>query len=122
MRLTGDAPECVALRMYRRGLICKRGIELGLWQDAAEVAGTDLWRSGVLRRVISYSPEAAAIYVRAVVDESMESDLSITDIARASARRVNRLRPLFQWEAMTADEMKTLIQGQVKSSVMELGG
>jgi hypothetical protein len=52
----------------------------------------------------------------------MESDLSITDIARASARRVNRLRPLFQWEAMTADEMKTLIQGQVKSSVMELGG
>lgn len=122
MRLSGDAPECVALRMYRRGLICKRGIELGLWEDPADVAGTDLWRSGVLRRVISYSPEAAAIYVRAVVDESKESDLSITDIARASAKRVNRLRPLFQWEAMTADEMRTLIQGQVKSAVMELGG
>jgi hypothetical protein len=120
MRLIGDSPECVALRMYRRGMICVRGAELKLWQDPVEVAGTDLWRSGVLRRVISYSPDAAAIYVRAVIDEAKDSNASVTEIARVSAKRVNRLRPLFQWEAMTPNEMKTLIQGQVKTAALEL--
>ena len=101
-------------------MICVRGAELKLWQDPVEVAGTDLWRSGVLRRVISYSPDAAAIYVRAVIDEAKDSNASVTDIARVSAKRIKRLRPLFQWEAMTPNEMKTLIRGQVKTAALEL--
>jgi hypothetical protein len=120
MRLIGDSPECVALRMYRRGLICTRGSELGLWDDPREVAGTDLWRSGVLRRAIGYSPDAASIYVKAVVQLSVEQKVSLTDLARLSAKRVNRLRPLFQWEAMTPNEIKTLVEGQIRTAVAEL--
>jgi hypothetical protein len=120
MRLIGDSPECVALRMYRRGLICTRGAELGLWEDPSEVVGTDLWRSGVLRRAISYSPDAAAIYVAAVVRISAESGASVTELARVSAKRVNRLRPLFQWEAMVANEIKALVEGQVHAAAAEL--
>lgn len=119
MRLIGDAPECVALRMYRRGMICARGVELGLWDDPTEVAGTDLWRSGVLRRAISYSPDAAAIFVRAVVDVSSKSEVSVTDLARIAAKRVNRLRPLFQWEAMISSEIAPLVVGQVQAAVAE---
>jgi hypothetical protein len=120
MRLIGDSPECVALRMYRRGLICTRGAELDLWEDPSEVVGTDLWRSGVLRRAISYSPDAAAIYVAAVVRISAESGASVTELARVSAKRVNRLRPLFQWEAMVANEIKALVEGQVHAAAAEL--
>ena len=120
MRLIGDSPECVALRMYRRGLICTRGSELGLWDDPREVAGTDLWRSGVLRRAIGYSPDAAAIYVKAVVQLSNEKKISLTELARLSAKRVNRLRPLFQWEAMTPNEIKTLVEGQIHTAAAEL--
>lgn len=120
MRLIGDSTECVALRMYRRGLICTRGAELGLWMDPVEVVGTDLWRSGVLRRAISYSPDAAAIYVSAVVKISAESGVSVTDLARVSAKRVNRLRPLFQWEAMVPNEIKSLVEGQVHVAAAEL--
>ena len=120
MRLIGDSPECVALRMYRRGLICTRGSELGLWDDPREVAGTDLWRSGVLRRVIGNSPDAAAIFVSAVVETAKSEKVSVTELARVSARRVNRLRPLFQWEAMTAPEIKTLVIGQVQASRIEV--
>ena len=119
MRLLGDSPECVALRMYRRGLICTRGHELKLWEDPSEVAGTDLWRSGVLRRAIGNSPDAAAIYVQAVVEISKTEKISLTQLARTSAKRVNRLRPLFQWEAMQANEMKTLIVGQVMAAQVE---
>jgi hypothetical protein len=120
MKSTGDAPECVALRMYRRGLICTRGHELGLWDDPSEVAGTDLWRSGVLRRAIGYSPEAAAIYVKTVVQLSNEKEISLTELARLSAKRVNRLRPLFQWEAMTSNEIKALVEGQIHTAAAEL--
>ena len=120
MRVLGDAPECVALRMYRRGLIGERGVELGLWESLEEVPGTDLWRSGVLRRSIGYSPEAAALYVRAVVDEARVSEVSITNLARAASKRVFRLRPLFQFEAMTPEEMRSLIEGQVKTAALGL--
>ena len=84
------------------------------------MAGTDLWRSGVLRRAIGYSPDAAAIYVKAVVQLSNEKKISLTELARLSAKRVNRLRPLFQWEAMTPNEIKTLVEGQIHSASAEL--
>ena len=55
-----------------------------------------------------------------MVDEARESEVSITNLARAASKRVFRLRPLFQFEAMTPDEMRTLIEGQVKTAALEL--
>ena len=72
------------------------------------------------RHLLSMCAKVEDLIHRAVAQLSNEKKISLTELARLSAKRVNRLRPLFQWEAMTPNEIKTLVEGQIHSASAEL--
>jgi hypothetical protein len=76
--------ECVPLRMFLRGQIAVVDGDYGL--ASAVHAGTDFWRSHIVRVRTSYSPVLAQAFIREQVADRMS-----TDVLRAYAKRLQRV-------------------------------
>jgi hypothetical protein len=99
--------DCVPFRMFNRGLIDSQlsgGKTTGAF---AQVPGTDIWRSHILRVRTSYSPEL----VRQILEKVVEGKLS-TDVIRPLAKEIRRLRANIIFENLDQVQTKELFESE----------
>jgi hypothetical protein len=99
--------DCVPLRMFDRALISERAAEgLGLsdvgW--GARVAGTDLWRSHILRVLIGNAPNV----VQRVLEDADKSLLP-TSLLRKVVKDLQRTRSNVMFEVLDPDDARALV-------------
>lgn len=102
--------DCVPLRMFNRALISVEGHQDGDPEDpfwGARVAGTDLWRSHILRVLNGNAPA----FVRGMLVEVKEERLK-TDVLREFALGARRMRANVLFELLDAEQAKLLIEGE----------
>ena len=83
--------DCVPYRMFRRGQIAALAqFKKMTPEQIANIEGTDLWRSHVLRIRLGNAPTAAAVFLQAA-DKRRNGEVSLTDLVREAAKLVQRL-------------------------------
>jgi hypothetical protein len=99
--------DCVPFRMFVRADIASIVAESGPQDmdamDISSVAGTDLWRSHILRSQSSFSPN----YVRLLLEHHERGVLPAL-IVRDLAKRVKRVRSNVLIEALEAEDTRTM--------------
>lgn len=99
--------DCVPFRMFVRADIASIIVEGGAQDmdvlDISSVAGTDLWRSHILRSQSSYSPH----YVKLLL-EHHERGVLPAAVVRDLAKRVKRVRSNVLVEALEAEGSRTM--------------
>lgn len=99
--------DCVPFRMFVRADIASIIVEGGAQDmdvlDISSVAGTDLWRSHILRSQSSYSPH----YVKLLL-EHHERGVLPAAVVRYLAKRVKRVRSNVLVEALEAEGSRTM--------------
>lgn len=99
--------DCVPLRMFDRALISERvagATELEDASWAAKIAGTDLWRSHILRVLIGNSPTV----VKAML-EDVQAKLLPTSTLRPFVKHLQRTRSNVMFELLDADDARALV-------------
>lgn len=99
--------DCVPFRMFNRGLI---NYELtGSYQDDsyAAIAGTDIWRSHILRVKTSLS-----VSVTRGILEKLESGNLPTGLIRPLAKRLKRIRSNVIFEVLDSDDGMELFDSE----------
>ncbi len=106
--------DCVPLRMYVRSRIC---VESSAADPAAvaTIAGTDLWRSHILRVKTGNAPELAVALAQAWGRKEMT-----TDTVRDVAKRIKRLRSNIMFEVLDADQVNDMIANQIVESTLRV--
>jgi len=83
--------DCVPYRMFRRGQIAALAqVKKMSPEQIANIEGTDLWRSHVLRIRLGNAPTAAAAFLQ-VANNRRGGEVSLTDLVREAAKLVQRL-------------------------------
>jgi hypothetical protein len=99
--------DCVPFRMFVRADIASIVAELGSQDmdalDISSIAGTDLWRSHILRSQSSYSPS----YVRTLLEHHDRGVLPAA-VVRDLAKRVKRVRSNVLIEALEAEDTQNM--------------
>jgi hypothetical protein len=109
--------DCVPYRMFRRGQIANMAKVPGVTPlQIAKIAGTDLWRSHVLRVRIGTAPTAAAAFLR-VADGYRGGALSLTKLTREAAKLVKRLRSNVLMDYLDYEDARVIIEAEFKTAV-----
>jgi hypothetical protein len=99
--------DCVPFRMFVRADIASIVAEVGSQDmdalDISSIAGTDLWRSHILRSQSSYSPS----YVRTLLEHHDRGVLPAA-VVRDLAKRVKRVRSNVLIEALEAEDTQNM--------------
>lgn len=108
--------DCVPFRMFVRAdiasLIVKSGAQDLDVMDISSVAGTDLWRSHILRSQSSFSPD----YVRLLL-EHHERGVLPAAVVRDLAKRVKRVRSNVLIEALDAEGSRTMFDREFTAAI-----
>lgn len=108
--------DCVPFRMFNRGLIdyqLNQRIDDGSY---ASIAGTDVWRSHILRVKTSYAPEL----VRQMLERLKAGQLP-TDVVRPLARSIRRLRANIVFENLNFKESNDIIEVELNKITQQKG-
>jgi len=91
--------DCVPYRMFNRGLL--NYLMTGNHDDDSysRIAGTDVWRSHILRVKTSFAPELVRSYI-----EKLEAKKLPTDLVRPLAKRIRRDRSNILFEVLDGDQ------------------
>jgi hypothetical protein len=100
--------DCVPYRMFNRGLIA-----FGISEDEddlsyAEVPGTDLWRSHILRVMNSLS----VTMTQAILDRAIDKKLP-TAVVREVVKRLRKNRANILFEVLTYDEALEMLDDEI---------
>lgn len=104
---SGALWDCVPLRMFDRALIAARGADAVGSTDAgwgARVAGTDLWRSHILRVLIGNAPTVVHRML-----EDVDGKKLPTGRLRSFAKNLQRTRANVMFELLDADDARALV-------------
>lgn len=105
--------DCVPLRMFVRARICAMSSASDP-DEVAAIAGTDLWRSHILRVKTGNAPELAVALARAWKRKEMT-----TDTVRDVAKRVKRLRSNVMFEILDANQVNDVLARQIAEATPE---
>jgi len=110
--------DCVPLRMFNRALISVEGNRaIGgkepMW--GAKVAGTDLWRSHILRVLNGNAP----VFVTAILRQVEHGNLP-TDVLREFATGVRRIRANVLFELLDEGQAEDLVDAERKRAASAL--
>lgn len=108
--------DCVPFRMFVRAdiaslIVKSRAQELDV-MDISSVAGTDLWRSHILRSQSSFSPD----YVRLLLKHHERGVLPAA-VVRDLAKRVKRVRSNVLIEALDAEGSRTMFDREFAAAI-----
>jgi hypothetical protein len=109
--------DCVPHRMFNRALIARAGAA----EDASDpfwgalVAGTDLWRSHVLRVLIGNAP----LLVNEILADSLAGKLP-SDVLRELIKRLQRTRANVIFEVLDQGECRKLVDEHRSAAVSAL--
>ena len=110
--------DCVPLRMFNRAMIAETG---GLAIEAddvfwgSRVAGTDLWRSHILRVLIGNAP----IVVHEILVNAQAGKLPTTTL-RHFVKGLQRTRANVLFELMDSDQARQLVDAQLRHTRVDL--
>lgn len=99
--------DCVPLRMFNRALISCAGAQTDDEFWGARVAGTDLWRSHILRVLNGNAP----VFVNEVLREVDNKRLP-SDVLREFALGARRIRANVLFELLDADQASDLVESE----------
>jgi len=99
--------DCVPLRMYVRARICAASSTEDPVAVAA-IAGTDVWRSHILRVKTGNAPELAVALAQAWGRKELT-----TDTVRDVAKRIRRLRSNIMFEVLDAEQATDIVAHQI---------
>jgi hypothetical protein len=110
--------DCVPHRMFNRAMIAKAGASEGaedpFW--GSYVAGTDLWRSHVLRVLIGNAP----VLVNEILTDSLRGDLP-SGVLRDLVKRLQRTRANVMFELLDQRECRRLVDEHRAAAVSAVG-
>jgi len=91
--------DCVPYRMFNRGLLNYLMTYDHDDDSYSRVAGTDVWRSHILRVKTSFAPELVRSYI-----EKLEAKKLPTKLVRSLAKRIRRDRSNILFEVLDGDQ------------------
>jgi len=103
--------DCVPKRMFVRARIAFEADGDGNWRDLAGIAGTDVWRSHVLRVKTGNSPALSAALLEAWDDQVIR-----TKEVRDVAKRIKRLRSNMVFELMDVEQIDAILSRQIEAA------
>jgi len=102
--------DCVSRRMFVRGLIAYEARGDESWHSLARIAGTDVWRSHVLRVRTGESP----ILSSALLELWEKREIRTREV-RDVAKRIKRLRSNVAFEIMDRSQIDSLLERQIEA-------
>mgnify|MGYP006444542275 CR=1 FL=1 len=102
--------DCASKRMFVRGRIAKEARSNESWQTVARIAGTDVWRSHILRVRTGESPQLACALLEAWDRREIRTK-EIRDVAK----RIKRLRSNLVFEVMDQTQIQSMLERQIEA-------
>ena len=106
---------CAPLRMFVRAKICAEG-NAEDWESLCRVAGTDLWRSHILRVKTGNSPLVAKELVRAWQQGEVN-----TASVREVAKGLKRVRSNIVFEFLDDKQSRSIVGSEISKAHVALG-
>jgi hypothetical protein len=113
---TTPTMDCVPLRIFVRGQISTSAAPDDP-MSIAGIAGTDVWRSHVLRVRTAREPAVAKALLQA-----WERGDAKTDVVRDVAKRLQRLRSNVVFELLNHAQAETVVVAEIESATASLAG
>lgn len=104
--------DCVPFRMFNRGLIAFTISDDMNDLDYAEIPGTDLWRSHILRVLTSYSASMTQVIL-----DYFEAGKLPTAVVREVAKRLRKARANVVFEVLDYHEAELIIKREIEKSL-----
>ena len=100
--------DCASKRMFVRGRIANEARSTESWQAVAQIPGTDVWRSHILRVRTGESPQLACALLEAWDRREIRTK-EIRDVAK----RIKRLRSNLVFEIMDQTQIQSTLERQI---------
>lgn len=107
--------DCVPFRMFNRGLIAFAISGDMKDLEYAEIPGTDLWRSHIMRVLTSYSASMTQVIL-----DYFEAGKLPTAVVREVAKRLRKARANVVFEVLDYDEAELIVKREIEKSLILL--